>query len=113
MLTPRNPKQVSAFILSDNVIWENVKYYLADDFRKGGGPNPPDEVHMNGPHFKNSCHKFNLSTKYGSDVPFSNYHHMTECVHKAVKTCHPLSPKHTACDVSQLSHDCLFTLDTT
>ena len=32
---------------------------------------------------------------------------MTECVHKAVKTYHPLSPKHTVCDVSQVSHDCL------
>ena len=45
MLTPRNPKQVSALILSDDVIRENVKYYLADDFRKGGSvPNPPDDV---------------------------------------------------------------------
>ena len=45
MLTPRNPKQVSALILSDDVIRENVKYYLADEFRKGGSvPNPPDDV---------------------------------------------------------------------
>ena len=37
ILMPRNPKQVSALILSDDVIRENVKYYLADDFCKGGG----------------------------------------------------------------------------
>ena len=44
ILMPRNPKQVSAMILSDDVIRENVKYYLADDFCKGGGSatNLPD-----------------------------------------------------------------------
>ena len=78
MLTPRNPKQVSALILSDDVIRENVKYYLADDFRKGGSAqirqmmSAKNSFRLNGPLFKKGqipflvslCHEFNLSTKY-------------------------------------------------
>ena len=58
MLTPRNPKQVSALILSDDVIRENVKYYLADDFRKGGSAqirqmmSAKNSFRLNGPLFK-------------------------------------------------------------
>ena len=78
MLTLRNPKQVSALILSDEVIRENVKYYLADDFRKGGSAqirqmmSAKNSFRLNGPLFKKGqipflvslCHEFNLSTKY-------------------------------------------------
>ena len=102
MLTPRNPKQVSPCFYQtmslgrmSNTIWQMISVRGGPLFKKGltflgvimSRIQPEHQILM--------------------WFPFSNNHQMTECVHKAVKTCHPLSPKHTVCDVSQLSHDCL------